>query len=292
VNTFALYVLSLILASFPPGKTTFSLEPIADCFPEPTQACTAAPACPDGHTNCAAADELFCCPRPKWNPCFSGGWNWRGEDDLEECRPYAPDSIEGAWVRYETRAGGVRRLEVVAQALADVAVARGKEWPTGQEDFARALVSAFGWSTAFREDIQVGRTRGPGGEVCLADLQVKTIRQFLTDPELLKLKDNELAGRFVGRDYDSLKLCFDTGAAAFLNARSAASWKCKKVRNPGNKYRPWEENTFAMYGTGGTCFTPPPLAWAEGKRYITLLKFRARTKTTFPSWYQPPSVVQ
>jgi hypothetical protein len=290
LNTLALYILSLILATFPPGKSKFSLESIPDCLGLPNVSCEAHPACPEGHTKCGSADELFCCPKPKWQACFSGGWNWRGEKELDECRPYAPDSVEGAWVRYETRAGGARRLEVVARALADVAASRGKDWPTGQDDLARALVSAFGWSTAFREDIQVGRTRGPGGEVCLADLQIKTIRQFVADAELLKLKDNELAFRFVGRDYDSLKLCFNTGATAFLNARSKAAWMCKKALDqPGNRYRPWEKNAFAMYGTGATCFTPPPLSWAEGKRYATLLKFRARKETKFPAWYALPS---
>lgn len=286
MNSLALYVLSLILVSFPPGKSKFSLEPIPDCLGLPTVACTAHPACPSGHTKCGSADELFCCPKPKWQPCFFGGWNWRGEEELDECRAYAAGSVEGAWVRYETRMGGARRMEVVARAIADVAAARGKEWPTGQDDLARALVSAFGWSTAFREDIQVGRTRGPGGEVCLADLQVKTIRKFVADPELLKLKDNELALKLIGRDYESLRLCTDTGASALLGARSAASWMCKKARNPGNKFRSWEENTFAVYSSGTSCFTPPP-SWKEARRYGTLLKFRATKTTKFPSWYQP-----
>ena len=144
MTSLASYILSLALSTFSPGSRIHSLERLPACgLSETSPTCPLEPVCSEASILCAA---------PRWEPKMS------------------------AWVRAESREAGARRLEVVAQALADAAQHQGASWHQGPQDLARAMLAAGGWSTGLREDIQVGRTRGPAGEVCLMDLQIPTRR--------------------------------------------------------------------------------------------------------------------
>jgi len=189
------YVLSLILSSFPPGGSPFSVEAIPGCGTSPTEpACELAPVCPE--------PSILCKP-PRYNETL------------------------GAWVRAERRETGAARLEVVAEALADAALYAGAAWREGPTDLARAMLAASGWSTGMREDIQTGRTRGPAGELCLMDIQPKVLRSAVPW-DLAGLADEELAQKVVGLGYAELRRCFDAGAVLMVRARRFATQHCRE----------------------------------------------------------------
>ncbi len=189
------YVLSLILSSFPPGGSIFSLEAVPSCGTNPEQpACELAPVC--------SAPSILC-RAPRWNPGL------------------------GAWARAERRETGAARLEVVAEALADAALYAGAGWREGPTDLARAMLAASGWSTGMREDIQTGRTRGPAGELCLMDIQPAVLRSAVPW-DLASLPDEELAAKVVGLGYAELRRCFDAGAVLMVRARRFATSHCRE----------------------------------------------------------------
>ncbi len=248
MTALATYVLSLALATFVPGTKVHSLERLPACGPfEAKPTCTIEPVCEE--------PSILCAP-PRW------------------------ESSMRAWVRVESREAGARRLEVVAQALADAAQHQGAAWHAGPQDLARAMLAASGWSTGLREDIQVGRKRGPAGEVCLMDLQIPTLRS-LVPWDLSRLPSEELAQKVVGLEYPELRRCFDAGALLLVRARREAERRCK-----GN---PMDYATFAIYATGSECNTRrgPKGDWLAGPRLASLLKWRQRKETVFPDWYKP-----
>lgn len=272
------YVLGLALLGFTPGRSTFSLEQLPQCGTDPKHArCDVAPVCPQTMASCANADTTKpCCAVPRW------------------------DKELGMWVRTESRDAGTERLKVVAQALADAAEAEAEGWaePGGAHDLARAMLSAFGWSTGLREDIQTGRVRGPGGEACLSDMRIKTLRLF-ADPELRNLPEPELVDAVTGLDYTSQRHCMNAGARAMVESRKVAGWKCTRERKAG---RPTLVSMFAIYGTGTYCQTAEAvgakfitlekhralIVGLEQRKYATLLSYRARgTKPIYPAWYVP-----
>ena len=246
----ASYVLSLALSTFAPGAKFHSLERMPECgLSEKNPACALEPVCEE--------PTVLCSP-PRW------------------------DAKVGAWVRIESREAGARRLEIVAQALADAAQYHGAAWHAGPQDLARAMLSASGWSTGLREDIQVGRTRGPAGEVCLMDLQIPTLRA-LVPWDLSQLPAEELAQKVVGLQYPELRRCFDAGALLLVRARREAERRCKGT--------PLDYATFAIYATGSECSTRrgPKGDWLAGPRLASLQKWRHKKVTVFPEWYQPNS---
>jgi hypothetical protein len=246
----ASYVLSLALSTFAPGSKVHSLERLPACgLSETSPTCPIEPVCEEPTILCAA---------PRW------------------------ESSMGAWVRVESRETGTRRLEVVAQALADAAQYQGASWQTGPQDLARAMLAASGWSTGLREDIQVGRTRGPAGEVCLMDLQVPTLRT-LVPFDLSRLPAEELAQKVVGLEYPELRRCFDAGALLLVRARREAERRCKGM--------PMDYATFAIYATGSECSTRRGAKgdWLAGPRLASLQKWRQRKATIFPEWYRSSS---
>lgn len=247
MNPLASYVLSLALSTFAPGSKVHSLEPLPACGTQ-----EASPACPIEPV-CEQA-SILCAP-PRW------------------------DRKVGAWVRVESRETGARRLEVVAQALADAAQHQGASWATGPQDLARAMLAASGWSTGLREDIQVGRTRGPAGEVCLMDLQIPTLRS-LVPWDLSQLPAEELAQKVIGLEYPELRRCFDAGALLLVRARREAERRCKGT--------PLDYATFALYATGSECNTHRGAKgdWLAGPRLASLQKWRQRKATIFPDWYR------
>lgn len=243
----ASYVLSIALSTFSPGTKLHSLEPLPECgVSETSPSCPLEPVCEE--------PTILCAP-PRWEPKLA------------------------AWVRVESRETGARRLEVVAQALADAAQHQGAAWHAGPQDLARAMLAASGWSTGLREDIQVGRTRGPAGEVCLMDLQIPTLRS-LVPFDLSRLPDEELAQKVVGREYPELRRCFDAGALLLVRARREAERRCKGT--------PMDYATFALYATGSECNTRrgPKGDWLAGPRLASLQKWRSRKATIFPDWYK------
>lgn len=255
------YALSLILFQFPPGHSQASLERLPDCGrvgPAEGGECSVAPICPSTMTACAAPsdDRPPCCAVPFW--------------------------LEGlGWVRTETREAGVKRLEVVAEAVADSALFYGAGWKEGPRDLLRATIAAGGWGMGFHESTQVGRTRGPAGEVCLMDLLPSTLRG-LTPFDRQKLSDKELADGVLGLDYDSQRRCFDAGSLLMVRVRREAERRCKGYAI--------EYSTFALYATGSSCSTnngPPKGDWLAAPRYDSMRKFRARKETVFPSWFTP-----
>lgn len=186
----------------------------------------------------------------------------------------------------ETRDQAVARLEVDAEAIADTAKAFGARWPEGPVDFARALTAASLRSMGFRRDVQLGQKRGPAGEMCLMDLQPRTLRYF-APWETAGRTDDELVALTTGLDYASQRRCFDAGAAGLVNARRVAEHRCKGRVLLG---------TFALYASGRYCVTPAfssqgsrvfPSGWIESTRLDTLRKFRARREIIWPAWYQP-----
>ena len=271
----AAYVHGLLLSGFKPGRSKFSLELLDACEPDPKVSCSVHPVCPQDMGACADPDgrERPCCAVPRW--------------------------VDGlGWVRTETRDAGAERLRVVAQALADAALLEGERWlePGGSQDLARAMVAAFGYSTGFREDIQTGRLRGPGGEICLSDLRISTLRRFVAE-DLRDLPEDELVGLVAGRDYQSLRRCLDAGARAMVESRRVAGWKCDA------KGRPKLLSTFAIYGTGRYCRTAEAVGknlktfeehreiiiGLERKKYLAVLAYRARGEhPIFPDWYRRP----
>jgi hypothetical protein len=247
MTSLASYVLSLALSTFAPGSKIHSLERLPACGGSKTNpTCPVEPVCEQA--------SILCAP-PRWD-----------------------DKI-GAWVRVESREAGARRLEVVAQALADAAHHQGAAWHAGPQDLARAMLAAGGWSTGLREDIQVGRTRGPAGEVCLMDLQIPTLRA-LVPYDLSRLPAEELAQKVVGLEYPELRRCFDAGALLLVRARREAERRCKGT--------PMDYATFAIYATGSECNTRRGAKgdWLAGPRLASLLKWRQRKATIFPDWYR------
>jgi len=247
MTSLASYVLSLALSTFAPGSKVHSLERLPQCgTSEASPTCPLEPVCEEPTILCAA---------PRWEKSLN------------------------AWVRVESREAGARRLEVVAQALADAAQHQGAAWQTGPQDLARAMLAAGGWSTGLREDIQVGRTRGPAGEVCLMDLQIPTLRS-LVPWDLSQLPSEELAQKVVGLEYPELRRCFDAGALLLVRARREAERRCKGS--------PMDYATFAIYATGSECSTRrgPKGDWLAGPRLASLLKWRQRKATIFPDWYK------
>jgi hypothetical protein len=199
------------------------------------------------------------------------------------CAPPRFNAKIGAWVRVESRETGARRIAVVAEALADAAMYAGAAWREGPTDLARALLSASGWSTGLREDIQVGRTRGPAGELCLMDIQPAVLRTAVPW-DLANLKDEELASKVVGLEYPELRRCFDAGAVLMVRARRFASSHCSDW--------PDDYSLFAAYGTGTSCHTLDRHGDYARLRAGTFRKFRATRATVFPSWYRPEPITK
>jgi hypothetical protein len=258
----AKYILGLALSTFPPGRSSISLEKVPDCGNDPKVAsCMVDMVCPDGMTACAApTDEgAQCCSPLKW--------------------------VDGlGWARTETRETGARRLEVVSQALADAAEHYGAGWAPGPKDLARAMLAAAGWSTGLKEGIQTGRVRGPAGEVCLMDMQIPTLRA-LVPWELSRLPAEELAQKVIGTEYPETRRCFDAGALLLVRVRREAERRC-------NGY-PIDYATFALYATGSQCTTGNMLKpdgsrgdWLAGPRASSLVRWRATTAAAWPTWYQ------
>lgn len=258
------YLLSLILNFFPPGKTDSSVV-----LSEQGAAGATWQSCYHGEIREKRA--VFVDPK---DPTRA-----RQVKLTMVCRQ--PAGTPGEWVRRETREEGAKRLEVVAQALADAAEQAPEldQWPEGPRDLGRAGVAVFGWSMGYHEGAEVGRLRGPAGEMSLADLLPATLRQF-APAELKHLSDAELAALVVGLDYDHVRLSFDIGFRVLLAARKTQRWRCKAW------HRPEEQLAFAIY-VSNYCDVPPPLDWADDVRMHTLERARARKGTTFPDWYVP-----
>jgi len=246
LSALASYILSLALASFPPGTKVHSLETLPACGTDPAApTCEIAPVC--------EGPGILCSP-----PHF--------------------DKELGAWARIESRETGARRLEVVAEALADAALYAGASWKDGAVDLARAMLAASAWSTGLREDIQTGRKRGPAGEVCLMDIQPASLRTAVPW-DLAKLGDEELVQKVVGREYPELRRCFDAGAVLLVRARRWAEQHCHEWPN--------DYATFSAYGTGVSCNTLGRFGDYAQLRARSYRKFRATNMTVFPDWYHP-----
>lgn len=246
LNSLASYILSLALASFPPGNKVQSLEKVPSCGTDPkAPTCELAPVCDK--------PSILCAP-----PRF--------------------DREVGAWVRVESRETGARRLEVVAEALADAAQYAGATWKEGPVDLARAMLAASAWSTGLREDIQVGRKRGPAGEVCLMDILPATLRGAVPW-DLARLDNEALVAKVVGLGYPELRRCFDAGAVLIVRARHWAESHCRGW--------PLDYATFSAYGTGSRCNTIGLFGDYAKLRAHTYRKFRATHMIVFPDWYRP-----
>jgi hypothetical protein len=245
VTSLAAYILSLALASFPPGNKVHSRERLPECGVDPlSPSCELTPVCSEASILCAA---------PRW------------DDQLK------------AWVRVESREAGARRFEVMAQALADAAMYARGSWREGPTDLARAMLAASGWSTGLREDIQVGHTRGPAGEVCLMDLQPGVLRTAVPW-DLAQLEDEELAQKVVGLEYPQLRRCFDAGAVMIVRGRRWSEANCKGW--------PSDYAMFSAYGMGASCHTLGRFGDYARFRARTFQKFRATRHTVFPDWYR------
>lgn len=194
------------------------------------------------------------------------------------CAPPHFDATLGAWVRIESRETGARRLEVVAEALADAALYAGASWKDGPIDLARAMLAASAWSTGLREDIQTGRKRGPAGEVCLMDIQPQSLRTAVPW-DLARLDKEALAQKVVGLEYPELRRCFDAGAVLLVRARRWADQHCHEWPN--------DYSTFSAYGTGSSCNTLGRFGDYAQLRARSYRKFRATNMTVFPSWFHP-----
>jgi hypothetical protein len=191
------------------------------------------------------------------------------------CSPPHFDTQLGAWVRIESRDTGARRLEVVAEALADAALYAGATWKDGPVDLARALLAAGAWSTGLREDIQTGRKRGPAGEVCLMDIQPGSLRTAVPW-DLAKLDNEALVQKVVGREYPELRRCFDAGAVLLVRARRWAESHCRE----------WPLD-YATFSAGNSCTTIGRFGDYAQLRARSYRKFRATKMTVFPDWYHP-----
>jgi len=240
------YILSLALASFPPGVTVHSLEKLPACGTDPkTPTCELAPVCD--------AASVLCAP-PRYEPALD------------------------AWVRAESREAGARRLEVVADALADAALYAGASWREGPVDLARAMLAASGWSTGLREDIQTGRKRGRAGEVCLMDILPESLRSAVPW-DLAGLEKEALVQKVVGLEYPELRRCFDAGAVLLVRAHRWAEEHCKKW--------PVDYATYSAYATGSRCETIGLYGDYAELRAHSYRKFRATHATVFPEWFHP-----
>ena len=246
LSALANYILSLALTAVPPGNKVHSLEVLPACGIDPkAPTCALDPVCDEPSILCAA---------PRYEPAL------------------------GAWVRIESREAGARRFEVVADALADAAAYAGAGWRDGPIDLARAMLAASAWSTGLREDIQVGRKRGPAGEVCLMDIQPKVLRTAVPW-DLARLPPEELAQKVVGLEYPELRRCFDAGAVLLVRARRFSEQHCRDW--------PADYSIFAAYGTGVRCDTVDLFGDYARLRARSYRKFRGTRMTVFPDWYHP-----
>lgn len=277
MSDLASYILSLALL-LGPGKKVHSLELRPDCGSDPkAPTCELKPVCDQ--------PTILCAP-PQWESCF---WGWKQTFPLKKdektgnmvetkppvCHPWRDEP--GAWVQIESRDVAAQRFVVISQAIADAAEAVGAEWPEGTRDFARAELVQSYWSTGLREDIERGRTRGPGGEVCLMDMKPDTLRK--NAPELASLPNEDMIAQVIGLEYPELRRCYEAGGRALLSARRARRWTCPN-RDPLLA-------TFALYHTGSEC-TSRALGWKwcpECKRFDSMNHFRARKYTLFPDWF-------
>ncbi len=268
MSPLALYALSLALSKFPPGKSDHSAIAMPECGSDPKSAtCSLERRCED-------VEDPVCNP-PRFEPC------WYGYRLNREGAPCVHTGNPGAWVRTETREEGAERLTVTMQALADAATFYGGNWPGGAVDLSRALLSAGGWSTGLKRQIQTGQLRGPGGEVCLMDIQPKTLRSVVPF-ELARLPQEELAQKVVGLHYDENRRCFEAGALLLVRARRWAESRCK---SPASQL-PYA--FFSAYGTGNSCHTIGLFGDYARLREGTYLSFRARKHTIFPEWFKAP----
>jgi len=249
VTSLGAYVLSLALSSFSPGRTVHSLEVVPACGSDASAAtCELSPVCSEA--------SILCRP-PRW------------------------EEKVGAWVRFESREAGARRLSVVAEALADAALYAGAGWSEGPTDLARAMLAASGWSTGLREDIQTGRTRGPAGELCLMDIQPGVLRTAVPW-DLARLTDEELALKVIGLEYPELRRCFDAGAMLLVRAKRWSTVHCREW--------PGDYALFAAYGTGISCHTMDRHGDYARLRARSYRKFRGTRDTIFPSWFRREQV--
>ncbi len=240
------YILSLALASFPPGVSVHSLEKLPECGTGPsTPTCELAPVCDSA--------SVLCKP-PRYEPAV------------------------GAWVRAESRETGARRLEVVAEALADAALYAGASWREGPAHPARAMPAASGWRTGLREDIETGRKRGRAGEVCLMDILPDSLRAAVPW-DLARLDKEALIQKVVGVEYPELRRCFDAGAVLLVRAHHWAENHCRKW--------PTDYATFSAYATGTRCETIGLYGDYAELRANTYRKYKATQATVFPSWFHP-----
>lgn len=157
------------------------------------------------------------------------------------CEPPIWSDTRKAWVRHETADGAKARFRPVSEAMADAVEAGRSRWPGTATSLAAAVYSASYWSTGFREDIQVGAKRGPAGEVCLMDLQPGTLAWATPGVTI---------DQVVGRDYESLRRCFDAGVRVLVSSRLWADKACSPIKGSSTPY-----NWFAKYGTGSQCHT-------------------------------------
>jgi hypothetical protein len=219
-------------------------------------------------------------PGARWEPCYEGGWKQLGEKKNLPCRPYASNTVRGAWVITESRESRAKRLQLPAITLYRVAQENAHLWPGTVHEYAIAMATAAGWSTGFREDIQVGRARGPDGEVCLADTTIETARRH-SNADIANLPKGELQLMLVGRNEASLTRCFTVLARGLANAYRYALRACKGAKQPAL------QSGFAVYGNGRRCVTGGRLAWQESKRFRTWARWVPRTVPVWPEWYRP-----
>jgi hypothetical protein len=163
-------------------------------------------------------------------------------------------------------------------APADGAVFSGKRrWSRTELVYTAAAGAVY--ESGLREDVMNGRGRarkpdelggegrGPGGEACLLQVHPTIGWRFADVPDDLRARAarGEASAReavmqsLIGRA--NLKACFKTGMRMLLRARAHCTWYDQhgllargKPGKPSQYH--WTFLTFAMYGTGNSCYSP------------------------------------
>lgn len=245
----------ILLKQVPPGATSFSVEPAAECA---------------GLTECQGA---------KWSPFYD---TWVRQE-----------SVETARVRYRVISDQLQEQAealtcvsvdgvVIDRCVPFTGVLRKdgtRRW--GARRLMAATTGVIIPESGLREDVQVGRGsakkrsedggqgRGPSLEVCLAQIHPRyAYRAADYDPELTPRAEagsasakQALAERLLGSSPEAVGHCLRAGMRTLISSRAHCSWAAPKTE--------WDFGMYSLYGTGATC-----VSGNQGKTMVRVRLFR------------------
>jgi hypothetical protein len=257
MDSLATLVLALSLRFAPPGRSPHSVIPMPECGTDPLgSACEGIPLCPDPVMQCRA---------PTWSR-QRGAWV-RIEPDVLAAQRYSQIS--------EQLASTARRLQACSGAESDCPPLG---WTGSDRELVLSALTVALHESSLRRDVQYGEGplgRGPHGEACLLQLDVRQAPRFATwisGEERQRISDSpeareQFAQSLLGGEPAALSRCFEIGMRMLALARRGCS------ASPV----PADHGMFSLYGSGSTC-NAPTLA----NRARTLARLRAASPELRP----------